>query len=330
MQRTLRITVHYPLESGRIVLRTDMDWERDIEAVEVSADRTTARFDVVTEQPYVYLKPCILDRGLRWSVGGNYLAERDRSLFPHFFTGQHGTISDPLVVPCGSDGAYRVRVYTPPGYHENTLKHYPLLLMHDGSNLFFPAESFLGEAWEVDETFDLLDAMSLVDKAIVVGVEPCDRMRDYTQPGYEAYGRFIVDDLLPAVRRSYRAEIGPAATSVMGSSLGGVVSFYLGWQYPEVFGNVAALSSTFGYRDDLLERVATEPRRNTRIYIDSGWPRDNYEVTRTMRTLLLHKGYQWGDDLMYLAFPMARHSEAAWAARCHIPFQFFYGRPKLG
>lgn len=330
MQRTLQIRVHYPLQSGQIVLRTDADWSADIEAVEVSADGAEHRFEVHTEQPYVYLKPCIRDGGLRWSVGANYLAERDRSLFPHFFSGTQGEITPPLTVPCVAGGAYRVRVYQPPGYRENTLKRYPLLVMHDGSNLFFPAESFMGAAWEVDDTFDLLDAMSLVDKAVVVGVEPCDRMYDYTKPGYEAYGRFIVDDLLPAVRRNFRTQPGAASTTIMGSSLGGVVSFYLAWQHPEVFGNVAALSSTFGYRDDLLERVASEPKRDLRIYLDSGWPRDNYEVTRTMRTLLIRKGYRWGEDLMYLAFPLARHSESAWAARCHIPFQFFYGRPQLG
>ena len=121
------------------MLRTDGDWGRDLEAVEVSSDRTMFRFDVVTEQPYVYLKPCIQDRGLRWAVGGNYLAERDRNLFPHFFTGLKGEITDPLEVPCGSGGTYRVRVDMPPGYRENTLKQYPLLGMQDGSNLLLPA-----------------------------------------------------------------------------------------------------------------------------------------------------------------------------------------------
>ena len=71
----------------------------------------------------------------------------------------------------------------------------------------------------------------------------------------------------------------------MGASLGGVVSFFLGWEYPQVFGNVACLSSSFGYRDDLLRRVkedCLDDRRDLRIYLDSGWPRDNYETTVTM------------------------------------------------
>ena len=110
----------------------------------------------------------------------------------------------------------------------------------------------------------------------------------------------------------------------MGSSLGGVVSFYLGWQWPEVFGKVACLSSTFTFRDDLIERVAAEPKRALKIYLDSGWPRDNYEATRSMRDRLIWKGYRPGTDLFYLAFPEAKHDENAWAARSPIPFHFFF------
>src|SRR6185369_11926137 len=129
-----------------------------------------------------------------------------------------------------------------PGYDENTLKRYPVLYMHDGSNLFFPAESFMGETWEVDETMDMLDAMNVINKAIVVGIYPGDRMTEYTRSGYERYGRFVVESLKPFIDNSFRTLGDPANTAVMGSSLGGVVSFYLGWQYPQVFGNAACLS----------------------------------------------------------------------------------------
>lgn len=59
-----------------------------------------------------------------------------------------------------------------------------------------------------------------------------------------------------------------------GSSLGVVVSFYTVWQYPEVFGSGACMSSTFTYRDDLIERVLSEPKRNVGFYLGSGWTGD--------------------------------------------------------
>ena len=123
---------------------------------------------------------------------------------------------------------------------------------------------------------------------------------------------------------NYRTLTGPRDTAVMGSSLGGVVSFYLAWQWPEVFGNASCLSSTFGYQDDLLERVAAEPKRPIKVYLDSGWPRDNYEVTRVMANLLHRRGFEEGHDLLHLAFPQATHSEQAWSMRAHIPLQVFF------
>ncbi|HTQ81596.1 MAG TPA: esterase, partial [Thermoanaerobaculia bacterium] len=101
-------------------------------------------------------------------------------------------------------------------------------------------------------------------------------------------------------------------------------SFYLAWQWPEVFGHTACLSSTFGYQDDLLERVAAEERRPIRIYLDSGWPGDNFEATIAMRNRLLERGYLEGSDLLHLAFPWAQHNEDSWAMRAHIPFQHFF------
>ena len=72
--------------------------------------------------------------------------------------------------------------------------------------------------------------------------------------------------------------------------------------------------------------MAAEPRRSGRIYLDSGWPEDNYENTTAMRDQLLARGHQFGRDLLYFAFPGAQHDEGAWAARSHIPFQFFFGK----
>jgi predicted alpha/beta superfamily hydrolase len=110
-----------------------------------------------------------------------------------------------------------------------------------------------------------------------------------------------------------------------GSSLGGVVSFYTVWQYPEVFGAAACMSSTFTHKDDLFERVLNEPKRNVGFYLDSGWPGDNYEVTVAMALILVSRGWRYGRDLIHLCFPRATHDETAWGMRLHLPMQFFTG-----
>lgn len=329
----IKIQVFYPPSDARIVLRTDQDWHHDIEAHYVSDDRTISEFLLETGRSYFYFKPCLVTReGTLWSKGENYLATTTaaneiRRIYPIFRSEHRGSFSEKMALRDDRGEVSHVfRVYFPPGYDENTLKRYPVLYMHDGSNLFFPDEAFGGCEWQVDENLEQLDTMNLIDKVLVVGVYARDRMAEYTRPGYEQYGRILVEKLKPRIDAELRTLSDAANTAVMGSSLGGVVSFYLGWQYPEVFGKAACLSSTFGYRDDLLERVARDPRRDVRFYIDSGWPDDNYENTTAMRDQLLAAGYQFGRDVLYFAFPGALHNETSWSARSHVPFQFFFGK----
>src|SRR5262249_13006017 len=193
---------------------------------------------------------------------------------------------------------------------------------HDGQNLFLKEEAFVGDTWRTDEIINTLDKMNAIQEVIVVGIYPHDRTNEYTMPGYEDYGRFLVEKLKPVIDGKHRTLIGPTNTAAMGSSLGGVVSFYLGCEWAEVFVMIACLSSKFTYRDNLLDRVSTESKRKLRIYLDSGWPGDNYEATRGMRDRLMWKGYRLGSELFYLAFPQAKHDENAWATRSPIPFQF--------
>ena len=332
LQQTVTIHVHYPLASGRMLLRTDQDWGRNVEPIAVSDDGLHAEFSLALDRPYLYFKPVIAEgNAFRWSVGHNYLVvagrHQVRDIYPYFYSSATCTACElqDLDSSPGSQG-HAFRVFYPPGHEENTLKRYPVLYMQDGQNLFFSGEAFLGVHWKIRETLVLLDAMNLVDKVIVVGVYPYHREDDYTLPGYEAYGRFLVENLKPHIDREYRTLSAPENTAVMGSSLGGVVSFYLAWQYPEVFGMAACMSSTFGWQDNLRQRVMDEPRRNIRLYLDSGYPNDNYEVTRDLRALLAARGFREGLDLMYLAFPEALHSEQFWAMRAHIPVQFLFGQ----
>jgi len=327
----ITIRVHYPLAAGRIVLRCEPHWTVDIEPQRSSANGELHEFRLPLVGQFTYFKAIMVYRTeRRWSVGDNYLALASHKgaldVYPYFRADELCSACDLREARDDSGRQHSFRVFYPPGYHENTLRRYPVLYMQDGQNLFFPNEAFAGQHWHVAETLTALDSMNACEQAIVVGIYPNARERDYTQPGYDAYGRFLVDTLKPRIDGEFRTLTGPQHTAVMGSSLGGVVSFYLAWQYPEVFGMAACMSSTFGWRDDLKQRVAHEPRRNVRFYLDSGWPRDNYEVTRDMRILLADRGYKEGVDLHYYAFPQAMHNEQAWAMRCHLPFQLFFGR----
>jgi len=329
LERTLRIA--YPAGRGRIVLRTEFDWETDIEPIAVSEDGNTSTFRVRADQPFVYFKPCLIDGStVRWAIGANNLllmGEEDRRIsYPYFTSPPLGRFSPLVQFPSAILGReHRLRGYVPPGYDENTLAHYPVVYMQDGQNLFFPDEAFLGNDWEVDRTSQTLRTMGAVEDFIIIGIYSEDRMKDYTDPGYVAYGRSLAEEIVPAAQGRLRVQDGRRFRSVWGSSLGGVVSFYTVWQHPDVFGSAVCMSSTFSHRNDLIERVLAEPPRDVGFYLDSGWPGDNYEVTMAMATALITRGWRYGHNLMHLCFPHAEHDEQAWSMRLHLPMQFFAG-----
>ena len=286
------IRVVYPTDGARIALRTEHDWDTNIEAIGENGCTVAGigdpgrsndsqsggawEFLIETEQPYFYFKPVLIrEDGAQWSRGENFLAVATSGapleVHPYFREDTNCSVCElmpPLASASGRE--HRFRVFLPPGYYENTLKKYPVLYMHDGHNLFFKEEAFVGNTWRADEVLTMLDKMNAIEEVIVVGIHPNDRMTEYTLPGYEDYGSFLVETLKPLIDAKYRILTGPANTAVMGSSLGGVVSFYLGWQWPEVFGKIACLSSTFTFRDDLLEHISFKAKRKIRIHLDSG------------------------------------------------------------
>jgi len=243
---------------GRIVLRCDSDWNANIESSGVIDSGRCTEFRFAIDRAFSYFKPVWItnDRAV-WARGNNYLmlahAAQSRDIYPYFFDDCGCSVCGIAeLAALDSQRRHSFRVFTPPGYQENTLKRYPVLYLQDGQNVFFASESYSGANWRLQETLNVLDAMNVIDKVIAVGIYPQDREQDYTHPGYEAYGRFVAQTLKPQIDATFRTLGDNMHTAIMGSSLGGVASLDLAWRWPGVFGLAACLSSTFGWRDDLL------------------------------------------------------------------------------
>jgi predicted alpha/beta superfamily hydrolase len=329
LTRTLRVA--YPPASGDIVLRTELDWNRDVEPVSVTADGVST-FQIQAHHPFLYFKPCLLRDGTHhWARGDNRLlimTEDDWiTFYPYFFDSECGRFSPLMTFRSPILGReHRARVYLPPGYEENTLAEYPVALLQDGQNLFFPEEAFRGQDWGIDSTQWELRSMGAVEDMILVGLySGAERIDEFTKPGYTLYARSLVEEVVPEVESRLRVVRDRRHRSVWGSSLGGVVSFYSVWQHPETFGAAVCMSSTFSHKDDLLERVLTEDPPDVAFYLDSGWPGDNYETTVGMAMALISRGWRWGHNLVHLAYPHARHGELDWGLRLHVPLQVIAG-----
>lgn len=329
---TRNLRVAYPAGRGRMILRTETDWDKDIESISVSEDGTITTFKIEADQPFLYFKPCLIteDGAYHWAVGTNklLLMEEDdkRISYPFFFGSDHGRFSKLYEFQSKILGrTHYLRAYLPPGYDENTLAYYPVAFMQDGQNLFFPDEAFMGHTWKADDTTWQLQSMSAAEDFVIIGIRSADRMAEYTAPGYEAYAKSLAEEIVPEAQRLLRLVDNRRFRSVWGSSLGGVVSFYAVWQYPEVFGVAVCMSSTFSHKDNLIERVLNEPKKDVAFYLDSGWPADNYEVTMAMAMALASRGWKYGYNFLHLCFPKAEHDEMSWGVRLHLPMQFLNG-----
>src|SRR5574339_933422 len=165
LHRELR--VRYPVKKGsRILLRTELDWNKDVEPDSISDGGQTAIFNLECKKPFVYFKVLLkTDNEVKWSVGPNFLVlmtqQTTNEVYPFFDSPETVSFTDVLEFDSPILGRkHLLRVYVPPGYHENTLQSYPIIYMQDGKNLFFPEEAFLGQDWGVDESLSLLNRMT--------------------------------------------------------------------------------------------------------------------------------------------------------------------------
>jgi predicted alpha/beta superfamily hydrolase len=228
-------------------------------------------------------------------------------------------------------------VYLPPDY-EHSERRYPVMYMHDGQNLFDPETSFIhGRTWQFGEHADRLIAAEEIEPLIVVGIyntsrrlEEYTHSRDRRMGGGEAsvYGNLLVQELKPWIDTQYRTLTDAQNTALGGSSLGGLVSLYLGLEHAETFGKLAVMSpsiwwnhkSILGYVNDY------EGPPWPRIWLDVG-DGEGKRVKADVDLLdarLQSNGWKPEVNLHYQMVPGGTHDEAAWAARVGDMLKFLF------
>jgi predicted alpha/beta superfamily hydrolase len=220
-------------------------------------------------------------------------------------------------------------VWLPPSYKLDRSKHYPVLYMHDGQNIMDPKTAYIGVDWRVDETISKLIKTNLMNEVIVVGVyNSPDRLEEYSDSVKgNHYLKYLSTGLKDFIDSNYRTLTDRENTSVMGSSMGGLISFLLVWNYPNVFSKAACLSSAFYFDNNKIFRMIEKYeglKKHIKIYIDSG--EDGKRDAQKMYSLLTQKGYIIGEDIDYVYDKGALHTEKAWGDRLIRPLLFFFGK----
>jgi len=231
-----------------------------------------------------------------------------------------------------------VTVYLPPSYHDRQDVRYPVLYMQDGQNLFDADRAFVpGQHWRLGESADAAIAARQARSMIIVGVDNTgsSRIDEYTPTRDEKrnaggraadYARFLIDELKPAIDAQFRTLPDRDNTAAGGSSLGGLVTLYLGLTHPDVFGALAVMSPSVWWDSrSILQTVDAYPAQTLpRIWLDIGGRegREALEDARLLREHLTAKG--WEEHLGYYEDRRADHSERAWAKRAPMMLEFLF------
>ncbi|MDO9037957.1 MAG: alpha/beta hydrolase-fold protein [Lutibacter sp.] len=226
-----------------------------------------------------------------------------------------------FVIPNLNAISHKVWIYLPPNY-EKSSKKYPVIYMHDAQNLFDAATSYAGE-WEVDETLNKLYE-NTGKGFIVVGIENGgeERLNEYTPWKNEKYGGgkgtiymdFIVNSLKPYIDANYRTKKQQKHTGLIGSSLGGLISYYGGLEYPKTFGKIGALSTSFWFSEKVVDFTLEKGNlKDTKLFLLVGGKEgdDTDKDTQKMEKLLLKTGFK-PKNLNTKINPEGQHNEAFW------------------
>jgi predicted alpha/beta superfamily hydrolase len=240
-----------------------------------------------------------------------------------------------------------IYVYLPEGYDVEQTASYPVLYMHDGQNIFHVSDKSLsGYSWNVDRIADELIEQGRIRKLIIVGISNnTNRGGEYTHHScvekvvnggalgsyklsVEAkgllYEDFIIHDLKPFIDSEFRTLQAPEDTAMLGSSMGGLVTYNIGFRNPDIFGNLGIMSPAFFWED--METLSSIQKQPLKIWMDVGEGEDHYvSGAKEVADMLMGKGYISGTDLMFYQEPMAIHSELDWGKRIFQPLLYFFG-----
>lgn len=263
---------------------------------------------------------------------------------------RHSDFPSKYVIPRHID------IWLPPGYGEEGTEGFSVLYMHDGQNVFDSTYAFLGVDWGMGETMNRLIGAGEINETIVVGIwNTSRRHREYMPQKalqsaqekslerhfIEEYGgvsvadnylRFITQELKVFIDDTYHTRSEREHTTIMGSSMGGLISLYALCEYPSVFGAAGCVSTHWpiaeGIVIDYLKTALPKPGAH-KIYFDYGTETldELYEpYQKQVDTLMRQAGYKPDVDWMTQVFSGAEHSERAWRQRVHIPLKFLLGK----
>jgi enterochelin esterase-like enzyme len=240
-------------------------------------------------------------------------------------------------------------VWLPPSYGVDGNRRFPVMIFHDGDNVFDPATSAVtGVDIAADEWVSLLSRAGVLSESIVVGIchpegfsEENNTLRDFDlspELGGAGYANFVATELIAHIDAHYRTLATPESRILAGVSLGALNNVFTAFRHPGVFGKFVCLSTAF---EDILEAppehsvqlkaLANLPAlpSGVKMYFDYGTLGldECYEpYHRDLGSLLREKGWKDGQQFQISRIPGGTHDEVSWRSRLGEGLRFVAGK----
>lgn len=220
---------------------------------------------------------------------------------------------------------------------KNKFKALPLLLFNDGQDM--PSVGLI-------PVLDKLYSQNKLKPLIVVGIHAGNRIQEYGtahQPDYKtrgskapAYTKFIIDELLPYLRKRYAISNLAEDNAIAGFSLGGLSALDIAWNHPRVFGKIGVFSGSLWWRskayrpeDPDADRIVhemvaeSEKREGLKFWLQTGTKDeeadrnnngiiDSIDDTLDLIRALKKLGYKEGKDIRYVEVIDGEHNPQTW------------------
>lgn len=219
-----------------------------------------------------------------------------------------GTLGPAVTLPSTryTTAPVTVRVWTPAGYDTGT-ERLPVVYVTDGHEY---ADDALGAMTTV---LDNLVAENRIEPVIAVFIDPRQGSTNRRQEQYvtnPAFAAFVATELVPRIDRDYRTRADRASRAILGTSLGGLFSAYLGATHADTFGLLGIHSPAFWVSDPAIYTLVEQaPMGAFRVAMTTGTINDTQAAAQRMRGVMTARGH----TVIYREVPEG-HSWGNWRA----------------
>lgn len=225
-----------------------------------------------------------------------------------------------------------IDVFTPEGYEPDST--YPLLLLNDGESMFG------NSSWNMDQILQRLISDKKIKPVVAAAIYSQGQRNNWYIPYDDRwitlnwgpyvpkagqYAQEVFEEVIPFMVQNFAVDT--SEVGILGASLGGLISTWMGLRFPEKIKYSAGLSGSLWVADySIFSEVEGIYNSGQKFWFDIGTSEWNYYVP--LYTQLDQQGVKPGENSFYYEVPGGEHLSEDWIQRIDLPLKVFFSTDK--